>query len=209
MAELSDGVAIRTITFSLLSSPGLFFTFLTIHYIYRSYLFPYLQPSMSPAHIGVAIFALSFQITNGIAIGGWLGSYGPTTSSNWAKHDLSVYLGTAIWALGLGLNVWHDDILRSIRRRRGVVEKGSGEKVYEIPTGGLFEYVFFPHYFTEWVEWAGWWIVGGVACPPARIFLVNEIATMLPRALQGKRWYVSRFGEKKCEGKKAVVPGLI
>ena len=168
---------------------------------------------MSPAHIGVAIFALSFQITNGIVIGGYLGSYGPTRPADWAGYEWAAYLGTAVWAVGFGANVWHDDILRSIRRKRRGLEKNNNidsvQKVYEIPEGGLFEYVFFPHYFTEWVEWAGWWIVGGLACPPARIFLVNEIATMLPRALQGRRWYVSRFGEEKCKGKKAVVPGVL
>ena len=39
---------------------------------------------MTPYHIGVALFALSFQIINGIAIGGWLGGYGPTSPSDWS-----------------------------------------------------------------------------------------------------------------------------
>ena len=163
---------------------------------------------MSPAHVGVALFALSFQIVSGIAIGGFLGSYGPTTSVDWAGREWAVYTGSAIWALGLAANIWHDDILRSIRRRYSATGK-SVEKIYEIPEGGLLEHVFFPHYLTEWVEWAGWWIIGGWGCDPARIFLINEIATMVPRALQGKRWYVTRFGEEKCRNRKAVVPGIL
>jgi len=40
---------------------------------------------------------------------------------------------------------------------------------------------------------------------PATIFLLNEIATMAPRALQGKRWYLKMFGER-APVRKAVVP---
>lgn len=43
---------------------------------------------------------------------------------------------------------------------------------------------------------------------PAAIFLVNEIATMGPRALQGRRWYLKKFGDK-APVRKAVVPGLL
>jgi 3-oxo-5-alpha-steroid 4-dehydrogenase 1 len=32
---------------------------------------------------------------------------------------------------------------------------------------------------------------------------------MLPRALQGKRWYEKKFGKEKVGGRKAVVPGII
>ena len=83
------------------------------------------------------------------------------------------------------------------------------DKVYMVPENGLFRVVLFPHYLCEWVEWCGFWMVGGLACVPARTFVVNEVATMLPRAVQGKRWYLERFGKDKVDGKKAVIPGLI
>ena len=102
--------------------------------------------------------------------------------------------------------MWHDDLLRSIRRIR---EQDNVKKIYEIPEGGLFKCVFFPPHVTEWIEWPGWWVVGGLGCSPARIFLVNEVTTMLPRALQGGRWYIDRFGEDKCKGEKAIVPGVV
>jgi len=31
--------------------------------------------------------------------------------------------------------------------------------------------------------------MAGLHCTPARNFLLNEIATMLPRAIHGKEWY--------------------
>jgi hypothetical protein len=39
-----------------------------------------------------------------------------------------------------------------------------------------------------WILAAGFWIIGGFHCIPARNFVFNEIATMLPRAILGKEW---------------------
>jgi 3-oxo-5-alpha-steroid 4-dehydrogenase 1 len=52
-------------------------------------------------------------------------------------------------------------------------------------------------------------MIGGWQCVPARTFLLNEITTMLPRALQGKRWYEKKFGKDKLQGRKAIIPGVL
>lgn len=52
-------------------------------------------------------------------------------------------------------------------------------------------------------------MIGGLGCTPARAFLFNEISTMLPRALQGRRWYIQKFGKDRVGNRKAVIPGLI
>lgn len=83
------------------------------------------------------------------------------------------------------------------------------DKVYKVPQNGLFSFILFPHYLCEWIEWAGFWMIGGLGCVPARTFVLNEIATMTPRALLGKRWYVERFGKEKIGSRKAVIPGLL
>lgn len=176
---------------------------------------------MSPIHISVALAALSFQLINATCIGGWLASYGPITTEDWAGHRLWIEVGMIVFALGFLGNIYHDDELREIRRaarrdlkRRGV-EKGEGhvgkgvDKVYMIPQNGLFRAVLFPHYFCEWIEWCGFWMIGGLGCIPARCFVINEISTMLPRALQGRKWYLERFGTDQIGNRKAVVPGLI
>ena len=82
-------------------------------------------------------------------------------------------------------------------------------KIYKMPKNGLFQLVLYPHYLFEWIEWAGFWMIGGIACGPARSFLFNEVATMLPRALSGRRWYVETFGKDKVGNKKAVIPFLL
>jgi 3-oxo-5-alpha-steroid 4-dehydrogenase 1 len=137
-------------------------------------------------------------------------------------------LGLIVWAIGLLGNIYHDDVLREIRRaalrnqkkrakaadpstgknKPGAENKGVN-KIYKIPEEGLFRWIFYPHYLCEWIEWTGFWIVGGGACVPARTFLLNEISTMLPSALSGKRWYEEKFGKDKTAGKKAIFPGLL
>jgi 3-oxo-5-alpha-steroid 4-dehydrogenase 1 len=194
----------------------------TTHYIYRAILSPLLlNPSMAPIHAFVFLSAAVFQVLNGLSIGGYLGGYGPTSPLDWAARPAyAVPLGIAVWAAGLAGNVYHDDILRAIRRdadrktrekkeRAPAGGEGRVEKVYEIPRGGLFGLVLYAHYFCEWVEWCGFWMVGGMACVPAQTFVLNEVTTMLPRAWNGWHWYVGRFGREKIGTRKAVVPWLI
>ncbi|KAJ4986496.1 3-oxo-5-alpha-steroid 4-dehydrogenase [Stagonosporopsis vannaccii] len=193
-----------------------------IHYMYRAVLSPlFLNPSMSPMSPLVCVLMLAFQVTNAISIGGYLSGYGPTSDSDdrWQGRAGWMFLGLVLWCWGLLGNMFHDDDLREIRRaaerkqRRNAAEQGKAiegvDKVYMIPKNGLFKYILYAHYFCEWIEWAGWWMIGGLGCQPARTFLVNEVSTMLPRALQGKRWYVDKFGKDKVGNRKAVVPGLV
>ena len=89
-----------------------------------------------------------------------------------------------------------------------VASKSVG-KVYMLPKNGLFQLVLHPHYLCEFCEWLGFWMVGGWGCVPARTFLINEVSTMVPRALQGWRWYVEKFGRDKVGSRKAIFPFLL
>ncbi|KAM7191335.1 3-oxo-5-alpha-steroid 4-dehydrogenase domain containing protein [Rhypophila sp. PSN 637] len=196
-----------------------------LHYSYRALLFPILQPSMSPLHILVWLFGLLFQIINGTCIGAWLAAYGPLTQKDWSSNltfgTFQFVLGISLFYVGLAANYYHDDELREIRRREirrqerlasqsknpeQAIKKV--EKHYEIPQAGLFKVMLYPHYFVEWVEWTGFWIAAGVGCTPARCFVVNEVAAMLPRAVSGKKWYEDKFGKEKIGKKWAVIPGV-
>ncbi|KAK3361075.1 3-oxo-5-alpha-steroid 4-dehydrogenase-domain-containing protein [Lasiosphaeria ovina] len=196
-----------------------------IHYSYRAILFPLIQPSMSPLHVLIWLFGLLFQVVNGTCIGAWLAAYGPTTREAWAAQlspfpTLQFASGIALFYVGLAANYFHDDELREIRRRemarqarlaaqgKGKAKGGAAEKHYEIPQAGLFKIMLYPHYFVEWVEWLGFWIAAGWSSAPARCFLVNEIAAMLPRAVNGKQWYIEKFGADKIKKKWAVIPGV-
>lgn len=174
---------------------------------------------MSPIHPFVWLCAALWQVSNGLCIGGWLAGHGPRTPYDWAGHLYYMEIGLVIWGWGLLANMYHDDDLREIRRAAARRQKKEAErtgkpaasvdKVYMLPKNGLFRWVLYAHYLCEWIEWAGFWMVGGWACAPARNFLINEIATMLPRAIQGKRWYIEKFGADKVGNRKAAIPGLI
>ncbi|KAH6896606.1 3-oxo-5-alpha-steroid 4-dehydrogenase-domain-containing protein [Thelonectria olida] len=190
-----------------------------IHYSYRAVMFPFLQPSMSPLHILVWALAVGFQVLNATCLGSWLAAYGPVTEEAWASQSslLQFSSGIIIFYLGLSSNFFHDEELREIRRReqgrqeRIRQETGASngvEKHYQIPQAGLFRYMLYPHYLCEWVEWIGFWMAAGWGSVPARTFLINEVFSMLPRAVRGKRWYMERFGEDKVGKKWAVIPGV-
>jgi 3-oxo-5-alpha-steroid 4-dehydrogenase 1 len=175
---------------------------------------------MSPIHIFVWASAFAFQVINATCIGGWLAGYGPTTTADWGEQMVNTQVGLMLFVAGLFGNIFHDDELREIRRQamkeqeeRSKTKGESGgrgvDKVYRIPRAGLFEYILFPHYLCEWIEWLGYWVIGGLGFVPARSFLLNEIATMSARAVQGKRWYVERFGKEAIGTRKAVIPGLL
>ncbi|CAG8955570.1 hypothetical protein HYFRA_00009524 [Hymenoscyphus fraxineus] len=202
-----------------------------IHYLYRAIINPLLNPSMSPYHLLSWSLAIAFQLSNGLSIGGYLAGYGPLTRSDWynnSTHTASympaaiMELGFMIWGLGLAGNIYHDDELREIRRAaqrkldKKLQEAGDDkgkkqgvDKVYMIPQNGMFRWIFFPHYLCEWIEWGGYWMMAGWGATPMRTFLVNEITTMLPRAIAGRKWYLARFGEKEVGSRKAIIPGLI
>ena len=206
------------------------------HYIYRTILFPILNPSMSPMHISVVIAALVWQTLNGLSLGGWLAGYGPATEKEWEGRGSWVMCGMIIWGWAFMGNVFHDDELREIRREvlrrqakkedhkktkdsassasssseKKPQDKNKGaEKVYMMPKNGLFHYVLFPHYLCEFFEWGGYWMMGGLGCVPARSFLFNEMSSMIPRALAGWKWYVETFGREKVGSKKAIIPGIL
>lgn len=189
---------------------------------------------MSPIHIVIWLLAFAFQITNAIQIGGWLAGYGPTTKLEWTNYKSDyvaagrMELGLYIFFFGLIGSAFHDEELREIRRaakrnmerrnqesaadetsKDGEKKKQSVDKVYMIPQNGMFIWILYPHYLFEWIEWTGFWLMGGINFIPARTFLINEIVTMLPRAIDGKRWYLERFGAEKVGNKKAIIPGLL
>lgn len=168
---------------------------------------------------------------NGISIGGWLAGYGNVTRADWSDHLTTQHaagrmeLGLMLMGASFLFNIFHDNELREIRwakqrvevRRAKEADQSTGknknslgtvgvDKFYMVPKNGGFWYIFYPHYVSEWFEWLGYCIMGGPRFVPGRIFLVNEIATMLPRAIEGRNWYIEKFGEEKVAGRKAVIP---
>ncbi|KAI9733242.1 MAG: hypothetical protein M1834_003326 [Cirrosporium novae-zelandiae] len=174
---------------------------------------------MAPIHVTVWACAFCWQLFNSTCIGGWLAGYGPTNDEFWGSRPMKMQIGLILFVLGLTGNFWHDEELREIRQAAMKKQKNhaeekdkakkSVEKVYVMPENGLFAYILYPHYVCEWIEWMGFWLIGGMSFLPGQMFVVNEITTMLPRAVQGKRWYLEKFGKEKVGRRGAVIPGLL
>lgn len=218
------------------SSTGLFGTGLPIqneilgllyvlHYFNRAFLTPiFLAPSMSPIHPSVSIMMAGFQYINSANIGSWL-TYSAVGNGNESPLlSLTSVIGMVLFITGLTGNFLAENTLFDLRRgaaKRKAKSEGRAivtyDKVYAIPPAqGFYKYVMFPHYSLEWLEWTGYWILGAAwglgwnyNRSAALWFLVNEFATMAPRAYDGLAWYNKKFGVRAVGGRKAVLPGLL
>jgi 3-oxo-5-alpha-steroid 4-dehydrogenase 1 len=251
------------LTPSQLPTPNkLLATLYVTHYINRAIISPlFASPSVSPIHALIVVCASLFNWFNSTCLAAWLVGYhvpisgyradGYGSGSSSGSHTFLPYIGIVLFILGMAGNIVSERTLFRLRRAEAekVADKKSDttqggsrySKVYVIPPAkGLFRSVLYPHYVWEWVEWAGFILVGTAVYPAARgdvqvgreiklvpwlvpgaaiaewlrvplplpavIFFVNAVATMVPQARRGKKWYLERFGSEKVAGRGAVVP---
>ncbi|KAJ9612598.1 exocyst subunit [Cladophialophora chaetospira] len=194
-----------------------------LHYLNRAIVSPFvLNPSMSPIHPFVTMFMTVFQYSNSTSIATWLvySAAGTDTASR-SIVSLGAILGILLFLLGLAGNIWTETRLYELRRgaaKRRAKSEGKAvityDKIYVIPPAeGFFKHILYPHYVLEWVEWSGYWLLGGVwglgwgSTSAAFWFLMCEFATMLPRAAIGRKWYEEKFGKRAVAGRPAAIPG--
>lgn len=198
--------------------------FLT-HYLNRAILSPLRTPSRSKSHAIVVLAGTVFNIVNGSLMGSYLSSPEGLSYLAGAYQRPRFWLGVLIWAAGFIGNIVHDEILLNIRRKKKAEDakktseqttKKKGEH-YAIPHGLLYEYISYPNYFCEWIEWLGFalaasplpsfesWGAFLATIAPPFLFFAAEVFTMVPRSVRGHQWYHSKFPNYPKE-RKAVVP---
>ena len=196
-----------------------------LHYVNRAVVTPlFLAPSMSPIHPIVTAMMSTFQFLNSGNIACWIvyGAQGMGGRNNSPVVSVLSVLGLGMWVVGLAGNILAENKLFELRKgaaKRKAKSEGkamvSYDKVYVIPPKeGLFRYVLYPHYVLEWMEWAGYWVLGGAWGlgwgweSAALWFLMSEVAAMLPRAWDGRKWYEGRFGKRAVAGRAGAIPML-
>jgi len=175
--------------------PLIFLGVWEIHYIHRSFIYPFLIKSSKDMPLSIMMSGFVFNCCNGIFQCMWLFVYGEY-SAVWF-HSPQFIFGCAVFGVGLVINIHSDHITRSLRK--------SPEDGYSIPFGGMFRFVSAPNYLGEIVEWAGWAIL--TFSVTGLIFFIWTIANLAPRALSNHRWYKEKFPDYP-RNRKALLPWI-
>ncbi len=180
------------------TSSYFFYGLYIVHYIYRSYIFPFRTKTKGkkiPLVIcGSAVF---FNLCNTFIIGYFLGNIGGNYSND-CFFSSQFIIGFIIFLTGVFVNVKSDNILLTLRK--------PGETGYKIPTGFLFRHISCPNHFGEIIEWLGFAImIGSLA---ALSFPIWTAVNLIPRALDHHRWYLQKFSDYPKE-RKAVIPFIL
>lgn len=173
-----------------------------VHYGNRGFLFPARMRVRRGAGMSLVVVLLGMGVTavHGYLNGAWIGGLG-RLGSGWFG-DPRFGAGLALWALGFGLNVHSDAVLRRLRATREV----AGDGGYAIPRGGAFRWVSCPNYLGELLAWAGFALA---AWSPGGLFIeCVTAANLVPRALATHKWYRERFADYP-RARRALIPFVL
>ncbi len=110
-------------------------------------------------------------------------------------YSFPFILGSLVTLTGFFIGFVSDQVLLRIRRTY---------QSYQIPFGGLFEYVSCPHFLGESLEWIGFCIACNGSLESTS-FAIWTIANLVPRALAQHVWYQSTFKDYP-KHRKEIVP---
>jgi 3-oxo-5-alpha-steroid 4-dehydrogenase 1 len=164
------------------------------HYLYRTYLFPFmLRENGRGMPVVLAFMAFVFNSLNGYANGSFLAG-APDIAGTGPVPAIRIGAGVALFVVGFLTHVLADRDLRQLRK--------PGELGYKVPQGGLFDLIASPNYFGEIVEWTGWalatWSLPGLA------FALFTMANLVPRARAHRKWYRETFPDYPLERKRVI-----
>ncbi|GLJ15684.1 hypothetical protein SUGI_0257970 [Cryptomeria japonica] len=170
-----------------------------LHYIQRTLIYPLFRvPSPAkPIPLTIVAAALFFNCYNTFLQVRWVSHFGVyTTAWLWSPAFI---LGLGVFLIGMYINIWADSVLFSLRK-----SKEGGDGSYQIPRGGIYEYVSCPNYLGEIVEWMGWAIM--TWSWPGLAFFVYTASNLGPRAVSNHAWYLKKFPRDYPKSRKALVP---
>ncbi|KAJ0033717.1 hypothetical protein NQD34_000824 [Periophthalmus magnuspinnatus] len=175
----------------------------TLHYFHRAIVYPLLIRGR-PIPAFIVVSSELFCFFNGILQSHTLlHCSAPDLDQDLNQHQHWVYslrtgAGLCLFALGMILNIHSDHILRNLRR--------SGETVYKIPRGGLFELVSGANFLAEILEWFGFAVV--VWNLPGFSFFFFTVCSIGPRAIGHHRFYLEKFPDYP-RNRKALIPFIL
>jgi 3-oxo-5-alpha-steroid 4-dehydrogenase 1 len=227
---------------SLTHPSTLLATLFIVHYVNRSIVSVLRMPSRARIHMAVIPMTSVFNAANGFAMAAYLSSPSAHTYLLHAFSRPTFYVFLAMWAIGFIGNIAHDEILYEIRRnaktkateKKAVKEDMAllaNNQYYGVPRGLLYNYISFPNYFCELLEWLAF-ALAAAPLPPVSdvvksfsalslnsilyanvppefahpyLFLIATLLPMVPRAYRAHLWYYETFPSYP-KGRKAIVP---
>jgi 3-oxo-5-alpha-steroid 4-dehydrogenase 1 len=176
----------------------IFFALYVSHYANRSLVYPLrTRTTGKKMPLVVPLMAVFFNLVNGYINGKYFSTFSRVYTWDWLV-DARFIIGMLVFASGVLLNWWSDQILLDLRK--------GGKKGYFIPRGGMFTWVSCPNFLGEILEWTGFAIM--TWSPAALAFALWTFFNLVPRALDHHKWYRSTFPDYPAE-RKAILPHLI
>lgn len=183
---------------ALLQTPNLILLgCFTFHYINRAVVYPLRMRGGQPWSLLPFASAVLFTSINGFMQTHALQSI--QYPDSYTLHP-RFCIGMALFAIGWCINAHSDSILRSLR-----TSAPTGPR-YQIPRGGLFDWVSGANFLGEMVEWGGYALAA--RSMESTAFFIFTIAALLPRALHHHQWYLNTF-EDYPKSRTAVIPFLL
>lgn len=166
-----------------------------IHYFHRSFIYPFkIKTAGKKIPLAIVISAFIFNIANGYFVGVFTLASANGTAESFGNH---LIIGLIIFFLGMYINIKSDYYLISLREEN---------KGYQIPKGGMFNFVSCPNHLGEIIEWIGFaiiaWNLGALS------FALWTFLNLAPRSFAHHKWYQERFLTYP-KDRKAVIPYLI
>lgn len=175
-----------------------FFLLFQLHYLQRSFIFPFLMKGRSRMPVSILLMGVVFNVLNGVMQAGGLFWFPTIPADAGATYLLTpqALAGLALFAVGMGINLHSDHVIRHLRR--------PGDTRHYLPARGLYRYVTSANYFGELVEWTGFAIL--TASPAAWVFVWWTAANLVPRAHSIYNKYIEEFGAEAVGKRKRIIP---
>ena len=175
-----------------------------IHYIHRTFVFPFVIHSSKNNPLEITLMAFTFCFFNAIMINRSVLQFCAYETNFWLYY---IY-GLITFCCGMYINIYSDYSM--IRQRNANNEQTTGSK-YIIPRGFMYELISCPNYFGELTEWLGFTVLSYSFS--GLVFFVSTFANLFPRAIQYHQWYQNKFKDqfstdKELASRKAIVPFL-
>ena len=178
--------------------PLCFFALFQLHYVQRSFIFPFLIKGKSKMPLGIVVMGVVFNLLNALMQGGWIFYVAPADRYpiQWLWSPQFV-IGVVLFLVGMAINIHSDAIIRHLRK--------PGDTGHYIPKGGMFRYVSSANYFGEFLEWTGFavltWSWAGA------VFAWWTFANLAPRADALYKRYQAMFGDEFSRlNRKRIIP---